>query len=137
MEKPVKKSAEDREIVLGDDAARIIERLAEIRYDDCAWVFPSRRVMGDERGSIDAIDRFGDTTVNVLRHYWMPIARTKLDLATAKWLGLHSMKASGFGMLGHYGKPSLVEQYEAQNVVASVVNNRIGLSPDNVVAIAR
>lgn len=137
LEKPVKKSAEDREIVLGDDAARIIERLAEIRYDDCAWVFPSRRVMGDERGSIDAIDRFGDTTVNVLRHYWMPIARTKLDLATAKWLGLHSMKASGFGMLGHYGKPSLVEQYEAQNVVASVVNNRIGLSPDNVVAIAR
>ena len=137
LEKPVKKSAEDREIVLGDDAARIIEQLRLIKMDDCDWVFPSRRIVGDERGPLDAIDRFGDTTVNVLRHYWMPIARTRLDLATAKWLGLHSMKASGFGMLGHYGKPSLVEQYEAGNVVASVIASRIQESPANVVEIGR
>lgn len=136
LDKPVKKSPEDREVVLGDDAGRIIERLLEIRFDDCEWVFPSRRIVGGERGHLDAIDRFGDTTTNMLRHYWMPIARTHVELATAKWLALHSMKQSGFGMMGHYGTPSLLEQHEAGNIIASKVNQELGRASTNVVAMA-
>ena len=134
---PVKKQVDDREIVLSNDAARIIERLREIRFDDCDWVFPSHRVCGGVRGHLDVIDRFGGTTVNVLRHYWMPIARTHIALATLKWLALHSMKASGFGMAGHYGVATREEQYEAANVIASKVNQEIGLAPNSIVEIKR
>ena len=43
------------------------------------------------------------------------------------------MKSSGFGMMGHYGTPSLLDQYDAGNVIASKVNQEIGRPSQNVV----
>lgn len=133
---PVKHQADDREVVLGDDAGRIIDRLWAIRRDDCEWVFPSHRFDKDrKRVHLYSIDTVGQTTGNTARHYWMPIARTHLPLASAKWLALHSLKGAGFGMLGHYGKPGHQEQYEAANVIASVIKKQLGVLPANVIEI--
>lgn len=136
LDKPVKHQLEDREVVLGDDAGRIIERLQALRVKGCPWVFPSSKCDAQgRRVHLSSIPTVGDTTGNVARHYWMPIARTHLPLASLKWLGLHSMKSEGLGMAGHYGQPTHGEQYDASNVVASVINKRIGLSPANVIEI--
>ena len=81
-----------------------------------------------------SLDTVGKTTGNTARHYWMPIARTQVPLASMKWLALHSMKGEGLGMAGHYGKPTHQEQYEAANVIGSVIRKRLG-SVLNVVAL--
>jgi integrase len=140
LDKPVKHQLEDREVVLGDDAGRIIERLRALRVDDCPWVFPSIKCDADgRRVHLFAIPTVGQTTGNTARHYWMPIARTHLSLASMKWLALHSLKGEGLGMAGHYGKPTHQEQYEAANVIGSKINALLAIkvSPANVVEMGR
>lgn len=133
LDKPIKRRPEDREIVLADDAARIIGKLREIRADDCQWVFPSRRKMDGTRGCLDAIDKFGTTNAGDLRHYWMTIARGVAKLHVQKWLGLHTMKSAEFGMIGHYGVATPDEQYAGANAIASAINAQIKRGPANVV----
>jgi hypothetical protein len=140
LDKPVKHQLEDREVVLGDDAGRIIERLRALRVDGCPWVFPSTKCdAAGRRVHLFSIPTVGQTTGNTARHYWMPIARTHLSLASMKWLALHSLKGEGLGMAGHYGKPTHQEQYEAANVIGSKINALLAIkvSPANVVEMGR
>lgn len=68
LDKPVKHQLEDREIVLGDDAARIIERLRALRVAGCPWVFPSTKCDANgRRVHLFAIPTVGSTTGNTAR----------------------------------------------------------------------
>jgi hypothetical protein len=53
----------------------VYNRLHEIRDDDCEWVFPSRRKVGNMRGHLDVLDRLPLTAAGDLRHLWMSTAR--------------------------------------------------------------
>jgi integrase len=142
LRRPIKKKTGDRTIALADDAWRIIERLREIQDADCDWVFPSRRQMPDGaggfvRGHLDAIDRFGDTSHGDLRHYWMTIARGACALHVQRWLGLHTLTGDDLRTVGHYGEPTIDEQRDGANAIASAVNQALGRRPSNVVALDR
>lgn len=137
LRRPIKKKTGDRTIALADDAWRIVERLREIQEPDCDWVFPSRRVVGDERGHLDAIDKFGGTSHGDLRHYWMTIARGACALHVQRWLGLHTLTGDDLRMVGHYGEPTIDEQRDGANAIAAAVNQALGRGPSRVVAIHR
>jgi hypothetical protein len=59
-----------RVIAMSTRVQELFRRLWEIRMDDCDWVFPSRRVVGSQRGHLDALDRLSLTAEGDLRHLW-------------------------------------------------------------------
>lgn len=133
----LKRQETSRTIVIADDAVRLFRRLHEIKADDCDWVFPSRRLMGDVRGHLDALDRLDNTTAGDLRHYWMSLARETCARHVHRWLAMQTMTDDDLRMLGHYGEPSRDEQKAGAEAIAAAVNSSFPSSPANVVAIVR
>ena len=133
----LKRQDTSRTIVVADDVIRMFRRLWEISQDDCDWVFPSRRVVGDVRGPLDALDRHPLTSAGDLRHYWMSIARETCDRPVHRWLSQQSMTDDDLRMLGHYGEPTRAAQKAGAEAIASAINAQFKAVPANVVAIAR
>lgn len=131
----LKKQEVSRTIAIADDVVRLFKRLHDIRADDCAWVFPSRRVVGEERGHLDALDRLPKTAAGDLRHLWMSTAREVAPRHVHRWLAQQTMTDDDLRMLGHYGEPTQEEQKRSADAIANSINNQFGLSPANVVEI--
>lgn len=136
LKRPVKKKVGDRTVYLSDDALRLFKRLWEIRYDDCDWVFPSRRIIG-VRGHLDALDRLPLTAAGDIRHYWMTAAREVAQIHIIRWLALHTMTGDDLRMVGHYGEPSPNEQRRGAEAIAAAINSQFGITPSSVVELKR
>lgn len=127
----------DREIAISDDAVRLFRRLSKIRYDDCDWVFPSRRIVGDRRGHLGQTDALSLTKPGDLRHFWMTAAREVAPRHVHRWLAQQTMTDNDLRMLGHYGEPTMDEQKSAANAIAAAINSRLGMAPSSVVELRR
>ncbi|WFE74259.1 tyrosine-type recombinase/integrase [Roseinatronobacter sp. S2] len=128
-----------RVIALSDRAWAMVRRLSEIRFDDSDWVFPSRRIVGRERGPLDALDRLmiregvhlneGD-----LRHLWSEATQ---DVDTRemvlRWLCGQRLTDGDTQALGHYGKVPVERQRRVANAISRVIDIRCEASPSNVV----
>ncbi len=133
----LKRQEEERKIVVSDEVVRLFKRLWEIRYDDCEWVFPSRRKVDGERGHLDVLDRLPTTAAGDLRHLWMSTAREVAPRHVHRWLAQQTMTDDDLRMLGHYGEPSHDEQSRAANAIASAINTQLGVTPSSVVELKR
>ncbi len=133
----LKRQETPRVIVLADDVLRLFTRLHEIRIDDCDWVFPSRRVVGDARGHLDALDRLPLTAPGDLRHLWMTAAREVAPRHVHRWLAQQTMTDDDLRMLGHYGEPTREEQKASADAIVASINSRLKRRPANVVEIGR
>lgn len=129
----LKRQEVKREIVIADDVVRLFKRLHECRYDDCDWVFPSRRIV-EERGHLDVLDRLPLTCAGDLRHLWMTTAREVAPRHVHRWLAQQSMTDDDLRMLGHYGEPSSDEQKRSANAIAAAINTQILKTPATVIA---
>jgi len=133
----LKRQEVEREIVVSDDVVRLFKRLHEIRYDDCDWVFPSRRKVGEERGHLDVLDRLPLTAAGDLRHLWMSTAREVAPRHVHRWLAQQTMTDDDLRMLGHYGAPSFDEQKRSAEAIASAINTQFGIAPSSVIELKR
>ncbi len=133
----LKRQEVEREIAVADDVIRLLKRLWEIHLDDCEWVFPSRRVVGNERGHLDALDRLPLTAPGDLRHLWMSTAREVAPRHVHRWLAQQTMTDDDLRMLGHYGEPSYAEQKQSAEAIASAINTQLGITPSSVVELKR
>lgn len=124
-----------REIVIADDVVRLFKRLHESRCDDCDWVFPSRRLVGGDRGHLDVLDRLPLTAAGDLRHLWMSTAREVAPRHVHRWLAQQSMTNDDLRMLGHYGEPSTDEQKRSANAIAAAINTQFLKTPASVIEI--
>ncbi|MFZ5708834.1 MAG: integrase [Pseudomonadota bacterium] len=131
-----KKVKEKRLIAMADQVKGWFQRLHEIRFDDCAWVFPSRRIVGDARGPLDQLDRLALSAPGDLRHLWDEATH---DVDTRemvlRWLTGHTLNGGETKSLGFYGTVPVERQRKVANAIASVISTRIGLSPANVIEI--
>jgi len=98
----LKRQEVEREIVIAPDVVRLFKRLHEIRYDDCYWVFPSRRVVSGTRGHLDVLDRLPLTSAGDLRHLWMSTAREVAPRHVHRWLAQQTMTVDMYGLSGHF-----------------------------------
>ena len=133
----LKRQEIEREIVIADDVVRLLKRLHEIRGDDCEWVFPSRRKVGDMRGHLDVLDRLSLTAAGDLRHLWMSTAREVAPRHVHRWLSQQTMTDDDLRMLGHYGEPSYDEQKRSAEAIASAINSQFGIAPSSVIEMKR
>ena len=133
----LKRQEVPRVIVVADDVVRLFHRLAEIRADDCNYVFPSRRIVGCTRGHIDVLYRLPETLPGDLRHFWMTIAREVAPRHVHRWLAQQTMTDDDLRMLGHYGEPSYDEQKRAAEAIAAGINERLGLASSSLIELAR
>jgi hypothetical protein len=134
----LKRDETGRSIVVADEVLRLFRRLHEIRFDDCDWVFPSRRRIDGERGHLDnALDRLALTCAGDLRHFWMTSAREVAPRHVHRWLAQQTMTDDDLQMLGHYGEPTREEQKATANAIASHILKRLRRVPTNVVEIER
>lgn len=134
----LKRDETGRSIVVADEVLRLFKRLHEIRFDDCDWVFPSRRRIDGERGHLDnALDRLALTCAGDLRHFWMTSAREVAPRHVHRWLAQQTMTDDDLQMLGHYGEPTREEQKATANAIASHILKRLRRAPTNVVEIER
>lgn len=125
-----------RLIAMGDEVKQWFERLAEIRIDDCPWVFPSRRIVGDARGPLDALDRLPLTCEGDLRHLWNEATHeVETREMVLHWLCGQALAKGEQKNLGLYGVVPVERQRKVANAIASVINKRIGMTPGNVVAL--
>ncbi|GIT86176.1 integrase family protein [Roseobacter sp. OBYS 0001] len=130
----------DREIVLSDRVVALFKELHEIKMDDCNWVFPSRRIIGDVRGHIGQVDAIGEdvvTRAGDVRHYWMSAGREHAPTHVLRWLAQQTLTAGDLNMLGHYGKPSHEAQRAAADAIANALWRQIEAAPLSVVALKR
>ena len=127
----------DRRIAVSDDAVRMLKRLRKIRYDDCDWVFPSRRIIGDQRKHLGQIDGLELTNPGDLRHFWMTAAREVCPRHVHRWLAQQTLTDNDLRMLGHYGEPSFDEQKRGADAIAEAINKQLEDAPCNVVEIGR
>jgi len=127
-----------RLIAMGDLVKGWFERLAEIRIDDCPWVFPSRRIVGDERGALDALDRLPLTCEGDLRHLWNEATHeVETREMVLHWLCGQALAKGEQKNLGLYGVVPVDRQRKVANEIASVISTRIGMTPANVVELAK
>lgn len=133
-----KKVKEKRLIAMADQVKERFKRLAEIRFDDSAWVFPSRRVMGDAREALGPLDRLPLTAAGDLRHLWNEATH---DVDTRemvlRWLTGHSLTDAESKSLGFYGAVPVERQRKVANEIARVISTRIGMTPANVVELTQ
>ncbi|WP_170430678.1 tyrosine-type recombinase/integrase [Ruegeria arenilitoris] len=134
--KRLKRQETSRTIAIADDVVRLFDRLWEIKYPDCDYVFPSRRIVGDERGHLDDLDRMTLTAAGDLRHLWMSVAREVCPRHVHRWLAQQTMTDDDLRMLGHYGEPSHEEQKAGADAIASGVNRQFSKTPETVVELA-
>ncbi|NTT87766.1 tyrosine-type recombinase/integrase [Tabrizicola fusiformis] len=131
-----KKVKEKRLIAMADQVKEWFQRLREIRFDDCDWVFPSRRIVGDARGPLDQLDDLPLSDPGDMRHLWDEATH---DVDTRemvlRWLTGHVLSGGETRSLGFYGTVPVERQRKVANAIASVINKRIGLSPANVIEI--
>ena len=134
-----------RLIAMSDQVKHWFERLHEIRYDDCPWVFPSRRIVGDERGHLsplDSLDMDGPVEFSMgsghLRHCWNEAA-ADVDCREMilHWLTGQALNKGDAKNLGLYATIPVERQHRVANEIASVITSRIEETPANVVAISR
>jgi len=130
----LKRQEVKRKIAIADDVVRLFKHLRECRYDDCDWVFPSRRAV-EERGHLDVLDRLSLTCAGDLRHLWMTTAREVAPRHVHRWLAQQSMTDDDLRMLGHYGEPSSDEQKRSANAIAAAINVQFGITPASVIEI--
>jgi integrase len=130
-----KKQEVSRCILIAANVVRLFERLWEIRAEDCDWVFPSRRVVGDQCGPLDALDRLPKTAAGDLRHFWMSTALEIAPRHVHRWLPQQKMTDDDLRMLGHYGEQTPDKQKRSATAIANSINKKFGLSPANVVEI--
>lgn len=134
----LKKVKSERLIALSDQVKQWFERLSELRHDDCDWVFPSRRIMGDERGHMDQPDRLPLSAPGDMRHLWNEANRNvQCREAVIKWLCGQALNSSETKNLGLYGVVDVALQRRIANEIAAVIDQRIGRAPCNVVEIGR
>jgi integrase len=132
----LKRQEVKRVIVIADDVVRLFKRLYERRFDDCDWVFPSRRLVGrDGRGHLDVLDRLPLTAAGDLRHLWMSTAREVAPRHVHRWLAQQSMTDDDLRMLGHYGEPSIDEQKRSANAIAAAINTQFSKQPSTIIAL--
>lgn len=131
-----KKVKEKRLIAMADQVKSWFQRLHEIRFDDCPWVFPSRRIVGDARGPLDQLDSLTLSAPGDLRHLWDEATH---DVDTRemvlRWLTGHVLSGGETKSLGFYGTVPVERQRKVANEIARVISTRIGLSPANVIEI--
>jgi len=134
----LKKVKSERLIALSNQVKQWFERLSELRHDDCDWVFPSRRIMGDERGHMDQPDRLPLSAPGDMRHLWNEANRNvQCREAVIKWLCGQALNSSETKNLGLYGVVDVALQRRIANEIAAVIDQRIGRAPSNVVEIGR
>ncbi|MBE0554824.1 MAG: integrase family protein [Rhodobacteraceae bacterium] len=127
-----------RLIAMGDQVKQWFERLAEIRIDDCPWVFPSRRIVGEARGPLDALDRLPLTCEGDLRHLWNEATHeVETREMVLHWLCGQALAKGEQKNLGLYGVVPVERQRKVANEIAKVINKRIGMTPANVVELAK
>jgi integrase len=127
-----------RLIAMGAKVQRWFARLAEIRLDDCDWVFPSRRIVGRERGALDALDRLPLTCEGDLRHLWNEATHeVETREMVLHWLCGQALAKGEQKNLGLYGVVPVERQRRVANEIAAVIDARIGETSVNVVEIGR
>lgn len=130
----LKKVKGDRLIAMSDQVKAWFERLREIRQDDCDWVFPSRRIMGDERGHMDQPDRLPLSAPGDMRHLWNEANRNvQCRESVIKWLCGQALNSSETKNLGLYGVVDVALQRRVANEIAKVIDARIGRAPSSVI----
>lgn len=123
-----------RLIAMGDQVKQWFKRLAEIRFDDSPWVFPSRRIIGDERGALDALDRLPLTCEGDLRHLWNEATHeVETREMVLHWLCGQALAKGEQKNLGLYGVVPVERQRKVANEIASVISTRIGMTPATVI----
>ena len=127
----------NREIAVCDEAVSMLKRLHEIRYEDCDWVFPSRRRTKDVRGHLGQMDELGLTKPGDLRHFWMTIGREVCPRHVHRWLAQQTLTDNDLRMLGHYGEPSHEEQKRGATAISEAIGRRIKDVPCSVVEIGQ
>lgn len=127
-----------RLIAMGDQVNQWFERLAEIRINDCPWVFPSRRIVGDARGQLDQLDRLSLTCEGDLRHLWNEATHeVETREMVLYWLCGQALAKGEQKNLGLYGVVPVERQRKVTNEIARVIGKRIGMTPANVVELAK
>lgn len=134
----LKKVKGKRLIAMSGRSLDLFKRLWEIRLDDCDWVFPSRRVVGNERGHLDALDRLTLTTEGDLRHLWNE-ATEDVDgrELVFRWLCGQNLTGGESKSLGFYATVPVERQRKVANQVSSVIDRRCEVEPANVVELGR
>lgn len=136
----LKKVKGARLIAMSDQVRTWFERLHEIRFDDCDFVFPSRRRNARSvRGPLDALDRLPLTCEGDLRHLWNEATQ---DVETRemvlRWLCGQSLTTNETRNLGLYGTVPVERQRKVANEIARVIDTRIGRAgSSNVVDLKR
>ena len=134
----LKKVSGDRLIAMSARSLVMFERLDEIKLPDCDWVFPSRRVVGEERGHLDQLDRLPLTSESDLRHLWNE-ATQEVDTRemVLRWLCGQSLTSAETKNLGLYGQVPVERQRKVADMISSVIDARCGTGPKTVIEIQR
>lgn len=127
-----------RLIAMADQVKAWFARLWEIREEDCDWVFPSCRSIDGKRGPIYQLGRLPLTAPSEVRHLWNEATQ---DVETRemvlRWLTGQKLTKGETQSLGLYGTVPLERQRKVANEIASVIGKRIGMTPANVVELAK
>lgn len=132
-----------RLIAMSDAVKARFQRLHDIRMNDCDWVFPSRRIVGDERGHLDALDSLdmeGPIEFSMgeghLRHAWMEAAQ-EVDSRemVLHWLTGQALNKGDAKNLGLYAIVPVERQRKVANAIAAYILRNVGETPGNVVAL--
>ena len=135
-----------RLIAMGDHVKQWFKRLAEIRFDDSDLVFPSRRIIKGTRGPLDALDRLDGMPSTIeqcmsegtLRHLWNEATHeVETREMVLHWLCGQALAKGEQKNLGLYGVVPVERQRKVANEIASVISSRIGMTPGNVVELAK
>lgn len=124
----LKKVKGARLIAMSDQVKQWFVRLNEIRFDDCEFVFPSRRIVrGKKRGPLDRLDRLPLTCEGDLRHLWN-VATHDVDTRemVLRWLCGQALTNDETKNLGLYGMVPVERQRKVANEIASVIDSKIG-----------
>jgi integrase len=125
-----------RLIAMGDQVKYWFKRLEEIRFKDSPWVFPSRRIIGDERSALGSLDRLTLTCEGDLRHLWNEATHeVETREMVLHWLCGQALAKGEQKNLGLYGVVPVERQRKVANEIASVINTRVGMTPVNAVEI--
>jgi integrase len=136
-----------RLIAMSDPVKQWFKRLREINAEkyQSKWVFPSRRIVGDERGHLsplDSLDMDGPIEFSMgsghLRHAWNE-ASAEVDTRdmVLHWLTGQALNKGDAKNLGLYATIPVERQRKVANEIASVITSRIQETPANVVEIGR